>query len=91
MSSIDYTDDGASAQMMVHAAAEKPRGAGIKALSGVKEGDPKQVLVDEAIELRASRIFLSAKGARGVERFLIGRVSASVPARAHCSVEFVRT
>jgi len=88
---IDYADEGALAQKIVDAAAEKLRAAGINASPVVKEGDPKQVLVDEAQEWEANCIFLGAKGARGVERFLIGSVSASVAARAHCSVEVVRT
>jgi len=88
---IDYADEGALAQKIVDAAAEKLRLVGITASPVIKEGDPKQVLVDEAQEWEANCIFLGAKGARGVERFLIGSVSASVAARAHCSVEVVRT
>ena len=91
VSSTDYEDEGALAQKIVDAAAEKLRVAGITASSGVKESDPKQVLVDEAKEWGASCIFLGAKGIRGIERFLIGSVSALVAARAHCSVEVVRT
>ena len=91
VASRDYQDEGALAQKIVDAAAEKLCVAGITASPIVKEGDPKQVLVDEAKEWEASCIFLGAKGARGVERFLIGSVSASVAARAHCSVEVVRT
>jgi nucleotide-binding universal stress UspA family protein len=91
MASIDYADEDGLAQLIVDAAAEKLRAAGITASPIVKEGDPKQVLVDEAKEWGASSIFLGAKGLRGVERFLIGSVSAAVAARAHCSVEVVRT
>jgi nucleotide-binding universal stress UspA family protein len=91
VASRDYQDEGALAQKIVDAAAENLRAAGINASPVVKEGDPKQVLVDEAKEWGASCIFLGAKGARGVERFLIGSVSASVAARANCSVEVIRT
>lgn len=91
MASVDSEDEGALAQKIVDAAAEKLRVAGITASPVVKEGDPKQVLVDEAKEWGASSIFLGAKGIRSVEISLIGSVSASVAARAHCSVEVVRT
>jgi nucleotide-binding universal stress UspA family protein len=91
VTSGDYPDEGALAQMIGDAAAEKLQAVGILASPIIKEGDPKQVLVDEAKEWGASSIFLGAKGLRGVERFLIGSVSASVAARAHCSVEVVRT
>lgn len=91
LTSADCTDEGALAQKIVDAAAEKLRLAGITASPIVKEGVPKQVLVDEAKEWGASCIFLGAQGARGVERFLLGSVSASVAAQAHCSVEVVRT
>jgi nucleotide-binding universal stress UspA family protein len=87
----DYTDESALAQKIVDVAGEKLRAAGMTALPIVKEGDPKQVLVDEAKEWGASCIFVGAKGLRSVERFLIGSVSVSVAGRAHCSVEVVRT
>ena len=48
MASLDSEDEGALAQKIVDAAAEKLRVAGITASPVVKEGDPKQVLVDEA-------------------------------------------
>lgn len=86
-----HTDESALAQEIVDTAAGKLLPAGLSASSIVKEGDPKQVLVDEAKEWGASCIFVGAKGLRGVERFLTGSVSASVAARAHCSVEVVRT
>ena len=54
------------------------------------DGDPKSALVDEAKEWGADCIFLGAKGHSRLERFLIGSVSASVAARAGCSVEVVR-
>ena len=56
----------------------------------VKEGDPKRVLLAEAEAWGADCIFLGAKGHRFKERLIIGSVSSSVAARAHCSVEVVR-
>ena len=56
----------------------------------IKTGDPSQVLLEEAEEWRADSIFVGARGLSRIKRFLIGSVSASVAARAHCSVEVVR-
>lgn len=55
-------------------------------------GNPKQMLVDLAESWHADSIFVGANrfGSR-IERFLLGSVSAAVAARAHCSVEIVRT
>ncbi len=55
-------------------------------------GNPKKVLVEEAERWHADAIFVGANrfGSR-IERFLLGSVSAAVAARAHCTVEVVRT
>lgn len=70
--------------------ADKLRNVGLTASVELKKGDPKQVLIEEAESWQADSIFVGAKGLRGVERLLLGSVSASVAARAHCSVEVVR-
>ena len=55
-------------------------------------GNPKKILVEEATRWNADAIFVGANrfGSR-IERFLLGSVSAAAAARAHCSVEVVRT
>ena len=63
---------------------------GLLASVEVRKGNPKEVLVEEAEAWNADCIFVGAKGLRGVERLLLGSVSAAVAARAHCSVEVVR-
>jgi nucleotide-binding universal stress UspA family protein len=63
---------------------------GLKVSSVVLEDDPKRALVEEAERWEADCLFVGARGMRAVERFLLGSVSASVAARAHCSVEIVR-
>ena len=64
---------------------------GLTASLHLHEGNPKQILVEEAEKWHADCIFVGANafGSR-VERFLLGSVSAAVAARAHCSVEVVR-
>ena len=63
---------------------------GLTVSSIITEGDPKHVLLNEAKQWGADSIFLGARGLSGVERFLLGNVSAAIAARAHCSVEVVR-
>lgn len=73
-------------------AAEDLKSTGLEADVRILSGDPKSVLVDEAENVRADCVFMGANrfGSR-VERFLLGSVSAAIAARAHCSVEVVRT
>lgn len=73
-------------------AAESLKSAGLEVDIRIVSGDPKSVIVDEAESLRADCVFVGANryGSR-FERFLLGSVSAAVAARAHCSVEVVRT
>ena len=60
--------------------------------SAVNTGNPKQVLVSHAEEFGADCIFTGATGFNSrIERFVLGSVSAAVAARAHCSVEVVRS
>jgi len=73
-----------------HEAAGILRRAGLAVTTLLRDGDPKHVLLDEAEQWHADCVFLGAKGMSRIERFLLGSVSASVAARAHCSVEVIR-
>jgi len=71
--------------------AECLRKCGLKVVTEIRKGDPKRVLVDAAKDWGADCIFIGSLGfGSPFERFLLGSVSASVAARAHCSVEVVR-
>lgn len=70
--------------------AERLRASGLAATIEIRKGNPKHVLVEEAEGWGADCVFVGAKGMRGVERLLMGSVSAAVAARAPCSVEVVR-
>jgi nucleotide-binding universal stress UspA family protein len=83
-------DARAWARDAVGAVAAELRGAGLAVTPVVEEADPKHFLVQEAQRRSADCIFLGAKGHSAIERFLLGSVSASVAARASCSVEVVR-
>lgn len=79
-------------QRFVDAAAKKLNAAGLRATGQVIDGDPKRMLVKIAEEWRADCIFLGATGlSNRFERFLLGSTAGAVAARAHCSVEVVRT
>jgi nucleotide-binding universal stress UspA family protein len=73
------------------ATAEKLRASGLTVSSLIKKGDPRHILPDEAESWRADCIFVGARGLSRFERFRLGSVSGAVAARAHCSVEVVRT
>ena len=70
--------------------AEKLRAAGLHAEVLITRGNPTDQILEEAQTWGADCIFLGAKGTRGVDRLLLGSVSAAVTARANCSVEVVR-
>ena len=83
-------DDRERARHILDNVAKELTRAGLMAAAVVADGDPKQVLLREAEQFNADCIFVGAKGHSAVERFLLGSVSASVAARAGCSVEVVR-
>ncbi len=85
-------DDDEWVQRTLKSAVDKLSSAGLKATSLVHSGDPKQILVEESEKWGADSIFLGSTGfSSKFSRFLLGSVSAAVAARAHCSVEVVRS
>jgi nucleotide-binding universal stress UspA family protein len=70
--------------------ADKLRNAGLNATVVIRRGNPTEEILEEAESWGADSIFLGAKGARGIERLLLGSVSSAVAARASSSVEVVR-
>lgn len=79
------------ARRAVDRAVEQLLQAGLSVRGVVREGDPKKVLIHDAEQWGADCIFVGSQGLTGLQRFLIGSVSAGVAARAHCSVEVVRS
>jgi nucleotide-binding universal stress UspA family protein len=53
-------------------------------------GDPKAVILDEAVEWGADLIVVGSHGWRGLDRLMMGGVSESVALHARCSVEVIR-
>lgn len=70
--------------------ADRLRAAGFAADSVVQEGDPRDVLVDEAKTWDADLIVIGSHGRTGIARWLLGSVAQSVVGHAPCSVEVVR-
>ncbi len=64
---------------------------GLRVSTVIKEGRAKKLLVEEAEGWKADAIFIGAKGHRLLERILLGSVSYAVTARAHCTVEVIRS
>lgn len=85
-------DDTASfVQRRLKAVCRELADAGLQATPTVLDGDPKQSLVEAAERWGIDCIFIGAKGHGRLSRFLLGSVSNAVAARAHCSVEVVRS
>jgi len=87
---VSNENDLMSLRQIFETFADKLRNVGLTASVELKQGDPKEVLLEEAESWQADSIIVGAKGMRGIERLLLGSVSAAVAARAHCSVEVVR-
>jgi nucleotide-binding universal stress UspA family protein len=66
------------------------RSAGLSVSYVVREGDPRQTLLDEAERWEADCILVGSRGFGHFKRILLGSVSTAIVARAHCSVEVVR-
>jgi nucleotide-binding universal stress UspA family protein len=75
---------------IIEPSAQRLRDAGLHTEILIRRGNPSDELLDEAHGWDADCIFVGARGARGVERLLLGSVSSAVAARAHCSVEVVK-
>jgi nucleotide-binding universal stress UspA family protein len=71
-------------------AAEKLRTAGFKVSSLVKEGDPRDVILNHSETWHADLILVGSHGRTGLVQLLMGSVSEAVARHAGCSVEIVR-
>jgi len=78
------------AKALVAKAAAALRSAGVNVTTAVVQGDAKSVILDDAKAWGADLIVLGSHGRKGLERFMVGSVSAAVLRHAHCSVEIVR-
>ena len=88
-SSLDIADE--KIQQIGADVAEKLNSENLSATLVIREGNPKQILVEEAENWGADCIFTgAAKFDNFFAKYLLGSVSAAIVTRARCSVEVVR-
>lgn len=88
-------EDFQSEKKWIERLAEKAIGqleeAGLRVEFRSREGNPKEVLVEEAAQWPADAVFVGAHAYAGrLEEFIVGSTSAAVAERAPCSVEVIR-
>jgi nucleotide-binding universal stress UspA family protein len=78
--------------MLVNAARDRIEGDawGVQVTTKIIEGNPKDVILDEARQWGADLIVVGAGGYGGPKRMVLGSVARSVVANAPCSVQVVR-
>ncbi len=79
-----------TAQAFVASAVELLHQKGFRVSRFVEQGEPRTKIVDMASAWNADLIVLGSHGRKGLNRFLMGSVSAAVARHARCSVEIVR-
>ena len=78
------------AELLVSRAAEVLRGRGLSVATMIREGDPRNAILEEAKKWDADLIVVGSHGVSGADQLLIGSVAAHVAAHARCSVEIIR-
>jgi nucleotide-binding universal stress UspA family protein len=78
------------AEKLVAGAAESLRGSDLTIEQGVRHGDPRSEIVNDAKEWRADLVVLGSHGLTGFMRWVIGSVAEHVVRHAPCSVEVAR-
>jgi nucleotide-binding universal stress UspA family protein len=78
--------------MLVNAARDRIEGDawGVEVTTKIIEGNPRDVILDEAREWGADLIVVGAGGYGGRRRVVLGSVAGAVVATAPCSVQVVR-
>lgn len=71
-------------------AADRLRRAGLEVDTRIREGDPRDAIIDEATTWPADLIAMGSHGYTGLKRLLLGSVAQSVLTHAPCSIEIVR-
>jgi nucleotide-binding universal stress UspA family protein len=78
------------AKELVQRSARRLRKAGFKASEAVEDGDPKTKIIEHAAKWPADLVVLGSHGLKGIDRLVMGSVSAAVSNHVGCSVEIVR-
>lgn len=80
-----------SASELLHRAFQRLDSSGIRVATELLSGDPKEVIVERAVGLKADLVMVGSRSATGLTRFLLGSVALAVARFAPCSVEIVRS
>jgi nucleotide-binding universal stress UspA family protein len=78
------------AQAMIAEAERSIAGAGLSVSSDLREGNPKEEIIEYARSWKADLVVVGSHGRRGLKRLLLGSVSEAVATHAPCSVEVIR-
>jgi nucleotide-binding universal stress UspA family protein len=78
------------AERLVAEAAAQLLSARFRAITVVREGEPRHLILDYAAEISCDCIVMGSHGRKGFDRFFMGSVSENVMRHAHCSVHIVR-
>jgi nucleotide-binding universal stress UspA family protein len=78
------------ADSVLNRAAAMAEEKGVTAETHSSEGDPAAAILDLAAKVNADLIVVGSRGLSGVQRFLMGSVSAKVSEHATCNVMIVR-
>jgi nucleotide-binding universal stress UspA family protein len=88
---VTFPEEKSQVEGWQSAAANRLQEAGLQVSTVLSFEDPKKAIVHEAETWGAETIFVGSHGRGAVARFLLGSVSTAVAARAHCTVEIVRS
>lgn len=88
---VKYDEEGELTELRLRlaAAVKLLESKGLSVSTLFKTGEPKEMLIAEAILWKADCIFVGARGLNLIKRLLLGSVSSMVAAQAGCSVEIV--
>lgn len=56
----------------------------------VEEGEPRELILEKAHELRVDLIVIGSRGLNRYQRFMLGAVSQGISTHAHCDVLIVK-
>lgn len=78
------------ADSVLNRAVERANAKGVRAQTHASESEPAEAILQLASEVNADLIVVGSRGLSGIQRFLLGSVSAKVSEHASCSVMIVR-
>jgi nucleotide-binding universal stress UspA family protein len=78
------------ADSVLSRATERANAKGVRAQTHASESEPAEAILQLASEVNADLIVVGSRGLSGIQRFLLGSVSAKVSEHASCSVMIVR-